>query len=98
MCIRDSPEGLSEGYFVKPTIFSNVSNEMKIAKEEIFGPVLSIIPFNSEEEAISIVNNTSYGLGNYVQTQDQNKARRAQSYIHSYANVLLHHRIKHNQL
>tara|TARA_Y100000590_G_scaffold36447_1_gene39486 strand:+ start:2392 stop:3822 length:1431 start_codon:yes stop_codon:yes gene_type:complete len=72
----ERPEGLSEGYFIKPTIFSNVSNEMKIAKEEIFGPVLSIIPFNSEEEAISIVNNTSYGLGNYVQTQDQNKARR----------------------
>ena len=72
----ERPEGLSEGYFVKPTIFSNVSNEMKIAKEEIFGPVLSIIPFNSEEEAISIVNNTSYGLGNYVQTQDQDKARR----------------------
>ena len=49
---------------------------MRIAKEEIFGPVLSIIPFESEEEAISIVNDTSYGLGNYVQTQDMEKARR----------------------
>ena len=60
----------------KPTIFTNVSNDMRIAKEEIFGPVLSIIPFESEEEAISIVNDTSYGLGNYVQTQDMEKAKR----------------------
>ncbi len=72
----ERPEGLKKGYFVKPTIFTDVSNNMRIAKEEIFGPVLSIIPFKNEEEAISIVNNTSYGLGNYIQTQDLEKARR----------------------
>ena len=72
----ERPENLEKGYFIKPTIFTNVSNEMRIAKEEIFGPVLSIIPFDNEDEAISIVNKTSYGLGNYVQTQDINKAKR----------------------
>ena len=72
----DRPEGLDKGYFIKPTIFTNVSNNMRIAKEEIFGPVLSIIPFENEEEAISIVNDTSYGLGNYVQSNDKEKARR----------------------
>jgi aldehyde dehydrogenase (NAD+) len=70
------PDGLDKGYFVKPTIFTHVSNNMRIAKEEIFGPVLSIIPFETEEEAIAITNDTSYGLGNYVQTQDKEKARR----------------------
>ncbi len=72
----DRPNGLDKGYFVKPTIFTDVSNNMRIAKEEIFGPVLSIIPFENEKEAISIVNETSYGLGNYVQTNDKEKARR----------------------
>ena len=72
----DRPAGLDKGYFIKPTIFINVSNDMRIAKEEIFGPVLSIIPFESEDEAISIVNQTDYGLGNYVQTQDKKKAQR----------------------
>ena len=72
----DRPKGLVKGYFIKPTIFTNVSNEMKIAKEEIFGPVLSIIPFDNEDEAVSIVNETNYGLGNYVQTQDKIKAKR----------------------
>ena len=72
----DRPEGLDKGYFIKPTIFTDVTNNMRIAKEEIFGPVLSIIPFETEEEAIKITNDTSYGLGNYVQTQDLEKARR----------------------
>ncbi len=72
----EMPEGLDKGYFIKPTIFTDVSNNMRIAKEEIFGPVLSIIPFENEEEAISIVNETSYGLGNYVQTLDKDKAKR----------------------
>ncbi len=72
----EKPHGLNKGYFIKPTIFTNVSNDMRIAKEEIFGPVLSIIPFEHEDEAISIVNDTSYGLGNYVQTKDKNKAKR----------------------
>ena len=70
------PAGLDKGYFIKPTIFTDVSNNMRIAKEEIFGPVLSIIPFENEEEAIAITNDTSYGLGNYVQTQNKEKARR----------------------
>jgi len=70
------PDGLDKGYFVRPTIFTDVSNDMRIAKEEIFGPVLSIIPFENEQEAIAITNDTSYGLGNYVQTQDKEKARR----------------------
>ena len=56
------PEGLDKGYFVRPTVFTDVNNEMTIAKEEIFGPVVSIIPFSSEEEAIKISNDTSYGL------------------------------------
>ncbi len=72
----DRPSGLNTGYFIKPTIFTDVKNNMRIAKEEIFGPVLSIIPFETELEAISIVNETPYGLGNYVQTQDIEKAKR----------------------
>ena len=72
----DKPIGLEKGYFVKPTIFTDVTNDMRIAKEEIFGPVLSIIPFDDEDEAVNIVNDTTYGLGNYVQTQDQEKAQR----------------------
>ncbi len=72
----DKPKGIEKGYFVRPTIFTNVSNNMRIAKEEIFGPVLSIIPFENEDEAVSIVNDTHYGLGNYVQTQDKEKGRR----------------------
>ncbi len=72
----DRPSGLDKGYFIKPTIFTNVKNNMRIAKEEIFGPVLSIIPFEEEEEALSIVNDTFYGLGNYVQTTDKEKAKR----------------------
>ena len=54
----DAPEGLDKGYFIRPTVFSNVSNDMTIAREEIFGPVLSIIPYDTEEEAIEIANDT----------------------------------------
>ena len=64
------------GYFVKPTIFADVNNQMTVARTEIFGPVLSMIPFDTEEEAIKIANDTPYGLTNYVQTQDQEKAKR----------------------
>lgn len=64
------PEGVNRGYFVRPTVFADVNNDMTIAKQEIFGPVLSIIPFDSEEEAVEIANDTIYGLTNYVQTQD----------------------------
>lgn len=70
------PEGMNRGYFVRPTVFADVNNDMTIAREEIFGPVLSIIPFDSEEEAVSIANDTSYGLTDYVQTQDGAKANR----------------------
>ncbi|WP_303729024.1 aldehyde dehydrogenase family protein [Paracoccus solventivorans] len=64
------PEGVNRGYFVRPTVFADVSNDMTIAQQEIFGPVLSIIPFDSEEEAVAIANDTPYGLTNYVQTAD----------------------------
>ena len=77
------PNGLNKGYFIKPTIFTNVKNEMRIAKEEIFGPVLSIIPFESEDEAVDIVNDTSYGLGNYLQTEDKEKAHRVAKKLRS---------------
>ncbi len=70
------PDGLNKGYYVKPTVFADVNNQMTIAREEIFGPVLSIIPFETEEEAIEIANDTPYGLTNYVQTQDGARANR----------------------
>ena len=70
------PDKLNKGYFVKPTIFTDVNNDMRIAREEIFGPVLSIIPFETEDEAVAIVNDTSYGLGNYLQTENKEKAKR----------------------
>ena len=70
------PEGLNKGYFVRPTVFADVTNDMTIAREEIFGPVLCIIPFDSEEEAIEIANDTPYGLTNYVQTGDAARANR----------------------
>jgi aldehyde dehydrogenase (NAD+) len=70
------PEGLAKGYFVKPTIFSNVRNDMTIAREEIFGPVLCILPYDSEEEAVQIANDTPYGLAAYVWSQDNLRARR----------------------
>ena len=70
------PDGLSGGHFVRPTIFADVTPEMTIWKEEIFGPVLCISPFDSEEEAIALANDTPYGLTNYVQTTDKSRARR----------------------
>ncbi len=70
------PKGLNRGYFVRPTVFADVRNDMTIAQTEIFGPVLSIIPFDSEEEAIAIANDTEYGLTNYVQTADAERAKR----------------------
>ncbi len=70
------PEGFNKGFYVKPTVFADVNNQMTIAREEIFGPVLSMIPFDTEEEAIEIANDTPYGLTNYVQTQDGVRANR----------------------
>ncbi|MCJ8519652.1 aldehyde dehydrogenase (NAD+) [Pseudorhizobium tarimense] len=69
------PEGLNRGYYVRPTIFGNVSNSMTIAREEIFGPVLSILPYGSEEQAVAIANDTVYGLAAYVQGADIDRAR-----------------------
>jgi aldehyde dehydrogenase (NAD+) len=70
------PEGMNDGYYVKPTVFADVNNQMEIARTEIFGPVLSVIPFETEEEAIEIANDTDYGLTNYIQSQDSEKIRR----------------------
>ena len=70
------PEGLNKGYFIQPTVFADVNNDMQIAREEVFGPVLTIMPFDTEEQAIEIANDTDYGLTNYVQTQDSARARR----------------------
>ena len=70
------PEGRNIGYFCKPTVFGDVNNDMTIAREEIFGPVLSIIPFESEEEAIEIANDTPYGLAAYMDTGCEERAER----------------------
>ena len=70
------PDGLDKGYFVKPTVFADVNNDMEVARTEIFGPVLSVIPFETEEDAIKIANDTAYGLTNYIQTQDSQKVQR----------------------
>jgi aldehyde dehydrogenase (NAD+) len=70
------PDGLQKGYYVKPTIFSNVNNNMLIAREEIFGPVLAILPYETEEEAIRIANDTEYGLQAYVWSNDLARANR----------------------
>ena len=77
------PSGLEKGYFVKPTVFVDVDNKMEIARTEIFGPVLSVIPFETEDEAIKIANDTPYGLTNYIQTKDQEKARRVAKKLRS---------------
>jgi len=70
------PDGMDKGFFVKPTIFADVHNAMTIAREEIFGPVLVMIPFADEDEAVTIANDTPYGLAAYVQCQDKDRARR----------------------
>jgi aldehyde dehydrogenase (NAD+) len=72
----ERPDGLNRGHFVRPTIFADVTPEMTIWKKEIFGPVLTMTPFDSEEEAIALANDTPYGLTNYVQTADKFRARR----------------------
>ena len=75
------PEGLGRGFFVRPTIFSEVVPTMRIAREEIFGPVLSIMPYRDEEEAVVIANDTVYGLGSHLQSRDPERARRFASRI-----------------
>ncbi|HYE48542.1 MAG TPA: aldehyde dehydrogenase family protein [Azospirillaceae bacterium] len=75
------PPGLERGFFARPTIFSSVSPGMRIAREEIFGPVLTIIPYDTEEEAVRIANDTVYGLGAHVQSSDPDRARRVAARI-----------------
>lgn len=77
------PEGLNRGYFVRPTVFADCTNEMTVMRDEIFGPVLSMMPFDTEEEAIAIANDTPYGLTNYVQTQDPARANRVAKKLRS---------------
>jgi aldehyde dehydrogenase (NAD+) len=73
------PEGLRAGYYVRPTVFANVRNDMTVAREEIFGPVLCILPYDSEEEAVRIANDTPYGLSSYVSSGDPQRALRVAS-------------------
>lgn len=77
------PEGLEKGNFVKPTVFINVHNKMRIAQEEIFGPVLSIITYKTEEEAIEIANDTTYGLQAYISSSNHERAHRVASQINA---------------
>jgi len=70
------PEGIDKGFFARPTVFANVSNDMTIAREEIFGPVLSIIPYEDEDDAVRIANDTPYGLSGYVSSSDLDRARK----------------------
>ena len=69
------PEGLAKGYYVKPTIFSDVKNSMTIAQEEIFGPVLVIIPYSDEADAVAIANDSPFGLAAYVNSGDRERAK-----------------------
>ena len=75
------PEGLETGYYVKPTVFANVNNTMTIAREEIFGPVLSILPYKDEAEAVRIANDTVYGLSGYVTSSNIERARKVASQL-----------------
>jgi aldehyde dehydrogenase (NAD+) len=77
------PDGLSTGYFVRPTVFADVTPDMTIWREEIFGPVLTMTPFDTEEEAIALANDTPYGLTNYVQTADKARAQRVARQLRS---------------
>ncbi|HEY0651247.1 aldehyde dehydrogenase family protein, partial [Phenylobacterium sp.] len=77
------PDGLDKGYYVKPTVFANVKNDMTIAKEEIFGPVLSILGYDTVDQAVEIANDTEYGLGAYIQTSDLGKARQLAARLRS---------------
>jgi len=84
------PENLNRGYFVRPTVFANVRNDMTIAREEIFGPVLSILPYRDEAHAIEMANDTVYGLAAYVQSPDLARARRVSSQMRA-GNVFMNY-------
>jgi aldehyde dehydrogenase (NAD+) len=75
------PEGVNRGYYVRPTVFANVRNDMTIAREEIFGPVLAILPYENEAQAIAMANDTPYGLAAYVQSGSPETARRVASQL-----------------
>merc|ERR1712232_947270 len=77
------PDGLEDGYYVKPTVFADAHNGMTIAREEIFGPVLTIIPYTSEQEGIDIANDTIYGLNNAVGSADPERAFRVARQLRS---------------
>jgi len=77
------PEGFEKGYYVRPTVFANVRNDMRIAREEIFGPVLAILPYESEQEAVAIANDTPYGLSGYISSGDLEHARTIAAQIRS---------------
>ena len=77
------PEGINHGYFVRPTVFADVKPNMRIFREEIFGPVLSMIPFDTEEEALAMASDTDYGLTNYVQSEDKEKCHRIATALRS---------------
>jgi len=77
------PEGITKGYFARPTVFADVQNDMTIAREEIFGPVLSLIPYENEDDAVRIANDTPYGLSGFVSSGDLERARRVARKIRS---------------
>ncbi len=77
------PEGMNKGFYVRPTVFADVTPDMTIYREEIFGPVLAISPFESEEQAVQMANDTVYGLTNYIQTQDDEKRLRVARQVRS---------------
>lgn len=79
----ERPDGVNQGWFIRPTVFSDVTPDMTIAREEIFGPVLSIFAFDSEGEAIELANDTEYGLANYIQTTDKDRANRVSRQLRS---------------
>ncbi|AGF74099.1 aldehyde dehydrogenase (NAD+) [Bartonella australis AUST/NH1] len=77
------PTGMERGYYIRPTVFADVKPDMRIFREEIFGPVLSMTPFDTEDEAVALANDTHYGLTNYIQSQDRSKCRRVATQLRS---------------
>ena len=84
------PEHLNRGYYVRPTVFAGVRNDMTIAREEIFGPVLAILPYADEAEAVRLANDTPYGLAAYVQSPDVERARKVSAQLRA-GNVFMNY-------